>query len=185
MVHYYIPATFHLYEFDDNRYSVVQGRMAQRWFSGFNGLIGEPPQNVTLAWSDGVNTVLVRTDEHGPWDREDARANAAHVALGGTALLPERGHVEPDETTAEINKIVAANDRWVSVTDVLDGAEDAQVLVWDTFALCYLQINENAVYIASTNLESHEFKIRKVRNWNSYDVDGSASFPLDALRDRS
>ena len=70
---HYVPASFDLYEFDDGRDPASSARTGRRWFGGFNGLIGEPPQNVTLAYSDSVRTVLVRTDGHPTRDMADAR----------------------------------------------------------------------------------------------------------------
>lgn len=184
MLHF-VPAAFDLYEFDDCDYPGSPGRVAHRWFSGFNGPVGGPPQNVTLAWSDGICIVLVRTDEHPPWNTADVRANAAHVALGGTALLPQRGPSPAINTNAEISRIVTADGLWSHTSGVLPGGPDAQTIIWDEFNLGYLELDHSAVFIAATHLAPHEFKIRKVQDWSQYDVDASASFPLSALRGRS
>jgi hypothetical protein len=182
---HFVPAAFDLYEFGDRHYARSSGGTARRWFSGFNGAIGEPAQNVTLAWSDDNCTVLVRTDGHLPWNTADARARAAHVALGGTALLPQRQPFSPATTNAEISRIVTADELWNRTSGVHAEEEDAQAITWDDFSLGYLNIEGNAVFIAATNLDPHEFKIRKVQDWNEYDVDGSTSFPLSALRGSS
>jgi len=48
-MYYYAPPQFELFEFDDE--SPGLGRQAgQRWFSHWNGLAGEPAEEVTLAW---------------------------------------------------------------------------------------------------------------------------------------
>jgi hypothetical protein len=179
---HFVPATFGLYEFDDRHYPRSSGRIAQRWFSGFNGVIGEPPQNVTLAWSDGTRVVLVRTDEHSPWNTADARARAAHVALGGTALLPQRRPSSPAWTNAEINRIVNAEEIWNRASGVFGEGTDAQTIIWGEFALGYRETGDGAVFIAATHLDPGEFRIRIVRDWSEYDVDGSTGFPLSELR---
>jgi hypothetical protein len=182
---HFVPAAFDLYEFDDGNYPRSSGRTAERWSSGFNGRIGQPPQNVTLAWSDGIGTVLVRTDEHPPWNTADARGSAAHVALGGTALLPQRSPFPPTNTNAEISRIATAEGLWSRTSGVLPGGPDAQTIIWDEFALGYLELDDGAVFIAATHLDPREFKIRKVQGWGDYDVDASAGFPLSTLRGRS
>lgn len=159
---HFVPAAFDLYEFDDDNYPMSSDRTAQCWFSSFNGRIGQPPQNVTLAWSDGICTVMVRTDEHPPWNTADARKNAAHVALGGTALLPQRSPFSPTNTNAEISRIATAERLWSRTSGVLPEGPDAQTIIWDEFALGYLELDNGAVFIAATHLDPHEFKIRKV-----------------------
>jgi hypothetical protein len=181
-VTHFVPAAFALYEFDNRRYSESSGQTPRRWFSGFNGVIGETPQNVTLAWSVGNCTVLVRTDQALPWNTEDARSSAAHVALGGTALLPQRQPFSPAGTNAEIRRIATADELWGRTSGVLTEEAEAQTIIWDEFALGYLQVEDNAVFIAATHLDPNEFRIRKVQDWSEYDVDGSTNFPLSALR---
>lgn len=178
----FVPAAFDLYEFDDSRLREPSGQTAERWFSGFNGAVGEPAQNVTLAWSDGASTALVCTSEHPPWDSADARSSAAHVALGGTALLPGRQSISPAETNAEIRRIATADRLWVRTSGIIPEEEGAHIAIWDRFALGYLQVHGSAVFLAAVNLDPSEFKIRKIEDWDKYDVDGSADFPISALR---
>jgi hypothetical protein len=102
---HFVPATFDLYEFDDSDYASRTGRPGRRWFSSFNGLIGSPPQNVTLGWSDGAATVLIRTAERPPHDEADARTDAAHVALGGNELPIQRRPGAAIDTFAEMSRI--------------------------------------------------------------------------------
>jgi hypothetical protein len=178
----YVPAAFTLYEFDDSTYPAPEVKQRERWFGWFNGLIGEPPQNVTLAWSDGVRRVLVQTHEHAAWDIADARSSATWVALAGTALMPEQADRNPRETPKEVERIAAADNLWFGIPDVIAGDANAEAIECDRFSLCSIQLDDTAIYIAATGLDPRRVKVRKVQNWNSYNVDGSKPFPLGSLR---
>jgi hypothetical protein len=49
----FVRPTFDLYEFDDG------GGEGRRWFSHWDGLIGSPAEEVSLAWSRGDAIVVV------------------------------------------------------------------------------------------------------------------------------
>jgi hypothetical protein len=78
---------------------------------------------------------LVRTDSHHPADTADARENAAHVALGGAALLAQHGPVDPTGTFAEIRRIATADELWVRTPSKIKGGTDVEMIIWGDFAL--------------------------------------------------
>ena len=179
---HFVPATFPLYEFDNTNHPALEYRPARRWFSSFNGALGSPPQNVTLGWSDGNTTTLVRTDGRPPFDQLDARTSAAHVALGGDELpIPHRPCAATD-TFAAMAQIAAAHDQWTQIAGVLHGGPAAETISWDGFTLGYLELDHGSIFIAAVHLEPQQFKVRKVEDWSPYDVDASTSFPLSTLR---
>ena len=59
------------------------------------------------------------------------------------------------------------------------------MIIWGDFALWHFSVNNSAVFVAATHLDDREFKVRKVQDWASYDVDGGSGFPLNALHGRS
>jgi hypothetical protein len=179
---YFIPADFDLYEFDDQGWADPLGRSARRWFSGFNGLIGASAEDVTLGWSDGEATVLVRTSGRRSWDEADARSMAAHVALGGDELPIAQRPESALDTFAEIDRITSATGFWSQTPDVLPGGPAADTIIWDRFNLAYIQLDSGAIFLAAIGIGLDQFKVRKVQNWDSYGVDATTSFPLSALR---
>jgi len=56
-MYYYAPPQFGLFEFDDESLG-LERPTGRRWFGHWNGLVGEPAEEVTLAWSAGDATVM-------------------------------------------------------------------------------------------------------------------------------
>jgi hypothetical protein len=178
-VSYYVPPRFDLFEFDEEPLGLTS-QPSQRWFSHFNGLISKPAETVTLAWSTLGATVLVDTS-----GRDEptvfARLSAAHLALGGTALpLPAR----PGSTAAvqrEIRRYSETDDLWVPGPVMAPGGSPSQVAAGNGFFLAYSTVGRETVLIAAVGVRPDQLTVRKLTDWDAYDLDGSRSHPLSEL----
>ena len=177
----FVPARFDLYEFGGDR-GGAPGRVVRRWFSGFNGAIGEPPQNVTLGWSDGEATVLVCSSGSASWGVMDARSRAAQLALGGTELPVPSRPASATDTLEEMARIASAHELWTRCPGVLADGRAAETITWGGFALGCLELGHGAIYLAAVGLDPAGFRVRQVADWAAYDIDASRSFPLRELR---
>jgi hypothetical protein len=170
-VNYYVPPRFDLFEFDEES-AGLSTQSSQRWFSHWNGLIGKPAEEVTLAWSAADATVLVATsgrDESAVF----ARLTAAHLALGGTALpVPSR----PGSTAAvqrEIRRYSETDELWVSGPVMAPGGLPSQVAAGDGFSLAYSRVGSETVLIAAVGIRPDGLRVRKVADWGDYDLDAT------------
>ena len=69
----FVPARFALYEFDDRD---QQAGPVRRWLNHWDGALGQPAEEVTLAWSVDDAVVLVCTSGR-DYDDAEARSRAA------------------------------------------------------------------------------------------------------------
>ena len=89
----FVPSRFALYEFDDRDQQAGPVRRwlnhwagpVRRWLNHWDGALGQPAEEVTLAWSVDDAVVLVCTSGR-DYDHAEARSRAAHLALGGDTL---------------------------------------------------------------------------------------------------
>lgn len=169
----FTPATFGLYEFDDAGLATADGAPARRWFSSWQGPVGEPAEEVTLGWARGDTTVLVCTSGR-EYDDEYARFIAAHVALGGTALPFPGAPQGAAATLREMERIRDAVDAWFEVPGVPPGGSPARAIACNGFAVAYSLLATGALFIAAVGLAPDRFLVRDVRDWNAYDMDVSA-----------
>jgi hypothetical protein len=178
-VDYYVPPRFDLFEFDEEPLGLTP-QSSQRWFSHFNGLISKPAETVTLAWSTAGATVLVDTS-----GRDEptvfARLSAAHLALGGTALpVPAR----PGSTAAvqrEIRRYSETEELWVPGPVMAPGGSPSQVAAGNGFSLAYSRVGSDMVLVAAVGIRPDQFIVRKVTDWDAYDLDATTSHPLSEL----
>ncbi|MGH3099233.1 MAG: hypothetical protein ACRDMV_24885 [Streptosporangiales bacterium] len=177
---WFIPPTFDLYEFDDRHRADLAHASARRWFSHWDGLLGAPAEEVTLAWSDGNATVVVCTSSRS-YDVAGARFRAAHLALGGDELpIAEPGSAE--STTREIERIESAEKLWSRLPSILPGGDaSAEAAKCEGFAIAYGRLDNAITFMAATGLNANQFRIRKVRDWDAYGVDATTRFPLRDL----
>jgi hypothetical protein len=178
-VNYYVPPRFDLFEFDEAPPG-LSTQSSQRWFSHWNGLISKPAEEVTLAWSTAGATVLVATS-----GRDEptvfARLAAAHLALGGTALpVPSR----PGSTAAvqrEIRRYSETEELWVPGPVMASGGSPSQVAAGDGFSLAYSRAGSETVLVAAVGIRPDRLRVRKVTDWEAYDLDATRSHPLSEL----
>jgi len=176
---FFLPATFDLYEFDDVRAGAGQSVAPKRWFVHWDGLIGEPAEEVVLGWSAGDAVALVCTSGS-RYDRAEARFRAAHVALGGDALaIP--GRPQGIRATNQAMEELRNSERWTGRGDLPDHEVTAETAAPDGFAIGYQRLGGCLVFIAAVNVEPVRFGVRTVRDWSAYDVDGRAGFPRSAV----
>lgn len=179
---WFIPADFELYEFDDQYRPGLADASAWRWFSHWDGLIGAPAEEVNLAWSDGDATVVVCTSGR-PYDVTGARFRAAHLALGGDEL-PIADRARPSSarhTIREMERIRSAEELWYEIPATLTAGAAAQAARCDGFTIAYSLLDSSMVFMAAVGLGAKQFRVRKVQNWNLYDINAAARFPLKDL----
>jgi hypothetical protein len=176
----FVPPAFDLYEFDDGAPSDPP-RPTRRWFRNWNGLIGSPAEEVTIGWSAGDATVLVGTRgivHHEPW----ARSEAAHLLLSGDDVpLPARP-TSPGAGHQELERIESTDELWTAAPALFAGGPAAQAAVLDGYALAYCLLGDGAVFVAAVGVDPGRFRIRKVRDWTTYDHNASTSFPPSDLK---
>ena len=176
---YYAPPQFELFEFDDESLGLGP-QSSRRWFSHWNGLVGEPAEEVTLAWSTADATVLVATSGRDE-PAEFARLSAAHLALGGTALpVPGRPGSTKD-IVAEIERISATEELWAPGPVIAPGGPPSHVAAGDGFSLAYSAVGSETVLMAAVGVHPGQFSVRKVADWEAYDLDATTSHPLSEL----
>ena len=163
----FVPPVFDLYEFDDGAPSDAP-RPARCWFRNWNGLIGSPAEEVTLGWSAGDATVLVGTrgivhDE--PWARHEA---ALLLLSGDDILLPSRP-TSPCAVHRELERIMSTDELWSAAPAPFAGGPAAQAAVLDGYALAYCLLGGGAVFVAAVGVDPGRVRIRKVRDWTTYD----------------
>jgi hypothetical protein len=178
-VNYYVPPRFDLFEFDEESLG-LSPQSSQRWFSHWNGLISEPAEEVTLAWSTVGATVLVATS-----GRDEptvfARLSAAHLALGGSALpIPAR----PGSTATvqqEIRRYSETEELWVPGPAMAPGGSPSQMAAGNGFSLAYSPVGSETVLVAAVGIRPDQLRVRKVTDWEAYDLDATGSHPLSEL----
>lgn len=176
----FVPAAFDLYEFDDRARASSSGVAVRRWFSHWDGLIGSPAEEVSLAWSDGDGTVVVCTSGRS-YDEAGARLRAAHLALGGDELPVPRRPGSAAGIVREIERIGSGGDLWSEVPGFFPGEPGAEAAVCDGFAVGHNRLGSGAVFIAAVGVDPDQFRVRKVQDWDAYGVDATRGFPLSAL----
>jgi hypothetical protein len=176
----FVPAAFSLYEFYASGLADPGDVPARRWFNHWDGLIGSPAEEVSLAWACGRAAVLVCTSGRS-YDEADARAQAAHLALGGDALPIPRWPASTAGIVAEIERLGSAAELWSGITGVLPGAPAAEAAAGDGFAIADIRLSSGAAFIAAVGVDPRQFRIRKVRDWDAYNVNATTQFPLSAL----
>lgn len=170
MTHRYIPPKFELYEFDGG--PLPSGRHERRTFHTWNGLIGEPAEEVSLAWWAGPAAAFVSTTGR-PNEAQWARLSAAHLAYAGETLrIPAR----PDtagEVLREIRRIASSAELWEPGPDLVPGGSPAYVAVCDGFCLAYSHVGAQMVLVAAVGVGADTLRVRKVRNWSDYDLNAT------------
>jgi hypothetical protein len=178
-MYYYVPPQFELFEFDDESLGLGP-QSGRRWFSHWNGLIGKPADEVTLAWSAAGATVLVATSGRDE-PAEFARLSAAHLALGGT-LLP--ASVRPGSAEAvnrEIKRISATGELWAPGPVLTPGGAPSQVAEGNGFSIAYSDIAGERVLLAAVGVHPDQFSVRKVTGWEAYDLCATTGHTLSEL----
>lgn len=159
----FIRPAFELFEFDDGLAN-IRGE-ATRWLGHWDGLIGQPAEEVMLGWRarDAVAVVCTSGREY---NDIDARQRAAHVALGGTALGLPKNRPDPAATWREIERLSSQDSLWHSATDL----QEFTVVHGQGFVAGYRLLEAGALFVASTGLAREQLQARQVLDWNVYDV---------------
>lgn len=179
LVHYYVPPRFELFEFDERPLS-LSPQDSRRWFSGWNGPVGAPAREVTLAWSAGRATVLVATAD---WDgpAELTRLSAAHLALGGDALPVPSRPVSTGAVMREIERISASDELWAVGPALAPDGPPSQVAAGDGFWLAYAPAGAETVLVAAVGASPGQLSVRKATDWEAYDLDATRAHELGEL----
>jgi hypothetical protein len=176
---YYVPPRFDPFEFDDESLG-LSPQSSRRRFSGWNGLVREPAEEVILAWSAVGATVLVATSGRDE-PPEFARLTAAHLALGGTALpVPDR----PSATEAvvrEIERIATTEELWAPGPVIAPGGSPSHLAAGNGFSIAYSPVGGEMVLVAAVGVRPDQFRVRKVTDWDAYDLDATTSHSLSEL----
>jgi hypothetical protein len=178
-MYYYAPPRFGLFEFDGESLGLGLQR-GRRWFSHWNGLVGEPAEEVTLAWSAAGATVLVATsgrDEPAGF----ARLSAVHLALGGTSLPVPVRPGSAEAVSAEIRRISATGELWAPGPAMAPGGGPSQVAAGNGFSVAYSDVGGAVVLLAAVGVRPGQFSVRKVTDWDAYDLDATTTHRLSEL----
>ena len=178
-MNYYAPPQFGLFEFDDESLGLGP-QSGQRWFSHWNGLVGEPAEEVTLAWSAAGATVLVATSGRDE-PAEFARLSAAHLALGGTLLSAPVRPGSAEAVNGEIKRISATEELWAPGPVMAPGGAPSQVATGNGFSIAYTDVDGEMVLLAAVGVHPGQFSVRKVTDWEAYDLDATTGHTLSEL----
>jgi hypothetical protein len=177
---YYAPPRFELFEFDGESLGLGPQR-GRRWFSHWNGLVGEPAEEVTLAWSAAGATVLVATSARDE-PAEFTRLSAVHLALGGTLLPVPVRPGSAEAVNAEIRRISGTEALWAPGPVMAPGGAPSRVAAGNGFSVAYSDAGGGAVVLlAAVGVRPDQFSVRKVTDWEAYDLDATTSHPLSEL----
>ena len=152
----YVEPSFPLYEFEPD---APAGRAALRRLWHWNGLVGAPAADVTLAWSDGPAAALVCTSADA-FDTPRARFFAAHLALGGT-FLPAADR--PEGASAIARRMAALRDDgnlWSPIPGLVPEAVRAEGAECNAFTLAYTLFDGGAVFVAAIGIPLQGLAIR-------------------------
>ncbi len=169
----FVPARFALYEFDDRD---QQAGPVRRWLNHWDGAVGQPAEEVALAWSVDDAVVLVCTSGR-DYDDAEARSRAAHLALGGNTLPVANQSVDVADTVREMECLSSTHQAWSQPKAALDLRFTTTAT--PEFLTGYLLLDYGAVFFAAA--PARQPRIRPVDNWTRYDVDATVEFPLSAL----
>jgi hypothetical protein len=162
-----MPPAFEVFEFDDSP-AYIRGDAA-RWLCHWDGLVGQPAEEVILGWRARDTVALVCTSGR-EYNEIDARQRTAHIALGalsGTALpLPARRDADPAATFREIERLSSQDTLWHSATDL----HEFTVVREPGFAAGYRLLEAGALFVASTGLAREQLQARPVLDWTVYDL---------------
>ena len=176
----FIPAPFGLYEFDDSDWAGPDDVASRRWFSHWDGPVGAPAEEVSLGWLGGAATAVVCTSG-ASYEDPDARFRAVHLALGGSEL-PVQNRPAPGTATAqEMKRIRDDAALWSEIPGMVPDGTAATVVALDGFTAGYTRLASSVIFLAAVGVTPDQFRVRPVRDWQAYDVDARASFPLSAL----
>lgn len=178
-MYYYAPPRFELFEFDGESLGLGP-RRGRRWFSHWNGLLGEPAEEVTLAWSGDGATVLVTTSGRDE-PTEFARLSAVHLALGGTSLPVPVRPGSAEAVNAEIKRISATGELWAPGPAMAPGGAPSQVAEGNGFSVAYSDAGGEMVLLAAVGVRPDQFSVRKVTDWEAYDLDARTGHTLSEL----
>ena len=166
----YLPPKFELYEFDGG--SRPPDQPERRTFHGWNGLVGEPAEEVSLAWWAGPAAAFVSTSGR-PNEARWARLSAIHLAFAGETLrIPSRPGTT-EGVAQEIRRIASSAELWAPGPALTQGGPPSDVAACDGFCLAYSQLDAELVVVAAAGVGADQLRVRKVRNWNDYDLNAT------------
>jgi hypothetical protein len=166
----FIPATFDLYEFDDHGYTRLgSATIKRRWLSHWDGLIGKPAEEVTLAWSDGASTALVCTSGRS-YDEARARSRAMYLALGGDELPIANRPESAAAIHEEIERVSSRGELWSQASGIISKGLPVEATTCNGFSVAFSRLSNEIVFIAAVNIDLHQFRVRRVRTTEAYAV---------------
>lgn len=160
----YIEPSFPLYEFEPEALAAPvpgagPGGGARRRFWHWNGRVGAPAADVTLAWTDDAASVLVCTSADA-FDTASARFRTAHLALGGTFLPPTGRPVDAGKTARRIERLRDDGGLWSPIPGLVPGTVGAEGADCEDFTLAYTLFEGGAVFVAAIGVPLARLAVR-------------------------
>jgi hypothetical protein len=160
----YIEPSFPLYEFDPGAPGVPAAASAadgaaRRRFWHWNGLVGAPAVDVTLAWADGPASALVCTSAEA-FDAPHARFVAAHLALGGTFLPAADRPAGATEIARRMEELRDDDGLWSPIPGLVPKVVRTEGADCDAFTLAYTLFDTGAVFIAAVGIPLRRLAVR-------------------------
>ncbi|WP_034262667.1 hypothetical protein [Actinospica robiniae] len=156
----YVAPSFPLYEFASETPDDGAGR---RWFVHWDGRVGDPAEDVLLAWESGPARALVCTTSR-VFDRADARYRAVHLAIGGT-FLPTAGRpAGPTQIARAMERLRDADDAWSPARGLVPDATAAEVTQDFGCSAAYTLFDGGAVFVVAVGVPLEHVRVRIARD---------------------
>ena len=161
----YIEPSFPLYEFEpgDAAGFSDSDSPARRWFRHWNGRVGEPAADVTLARADGPASVLVCTSAD-TFDAAYTRFSAAHLALGGTFLPAASRQAGATRIAIRMEGIRDDDGLWSPIPGLVPGSVRAEGADCDGFTLAYTVFDGGTVFVAAIGVPLERLAVRLAKS---------------------
>lgn len=112
---------------------------------------------------------------------EFARLSAVHLALDGTLLPVPVRPGSAEAVNAEIKRISATEELWAPGPAMAPGGAPLQVAAGNGFPVAYSDVGGEVVLLAAVGVRPDQFSVRKVTDWEAYDLDATTSHTLFEL----
>ena len=152
----YIAPSFPLYEFESE--TPADGA-ERRSFVHWDGRVGDPAEDVSLAWESKLAKVLLCTTGR-VFDRAGARHRAVHLAIGGTFLPTADRPVGSTQIAGAMERLRDDDDAWSPARGLVPGATDAEAAQRFGCALAYTLFDGGAVFVVAVGVPLEHVRVR-------------------------